>query len=1295
MGTIYIGRYKVIEELGRGGMGVVYRGEDPVLERQVAIKVLPPKKMTPKSIERFLREAKTAARLDSPYIVKIHDIGQVDDIHFIVMEYVEGSSLGDMIDYEEVPTAEQLRLRLKIFRQVMEAVRYAHENGVIHRDLKPDNIMVNKSGHVKVMDFGLAFFAGQHSLTEVGQVMGTAAYVSPEQAVGKLTDERTDIYSLGVILFELITGRWPFSAGNPLEMFRKVAEEPAPSPRIYNKSISPGLETLVLRSLRKKVDDRFSSVADMIESFDMCLRSESFASSAAAPAVSPSIGKLPGTKTHSRLPAPSSARFNASKAGVAPEVNHQAPPLSEGGSRRLPDPSSIRRLPIGQSHISETMQAAAPVNIPAPVSAPASPLQERRSSAPVSSSSRLVRSAHTRPAVVINSAAAYEADVARQQEQAAQANRRAGVVITIGGEEAFRTSVASYSSQDQQSSVSTEESVIKPDAFPQKVSLPTPGPPVRRVIQETSVAAPLNLPTPGSASPAASSGTVQIPIPKIEPAPRAPEPKTELPKPSAVPESSEESGGAAHRRFVGGSGSAVASNAWMAGVEEKSSAAPSEAAPIPNSMAAEAPSERDVETVIKSGLAALKDSRFQEAASEFNLVLARDPENVQGLIGLGRVRCELGEYGSSRSLIEESIRVAPDSHEPYVALADFFSRTDQPALVISALHKALDRCEYDNILRCRLAFLYFSQNRPDVAFEQYCVALEQAPDDFLVNYQFALFLSTQERYSEALNCLHRACSAQPSNGDIYTFLADVCLKLGDTAQAQSVLEGAIEAGVRIDAGVHTDWASLYMAQNNEKQAVSELSEALEAEPGHIEASIKLSALFCHHNQLSEAARTLEQALKFHPNSLSLHRRLGEVFILGGSLEKAMDHFEQIVKLEPACAENYNRLGRIYLKKHYDASSVEQYQKAVESHPVNPSYREDLAMVYYCMGKYQAAIAELVKACRLDYTNPDYPKALGIMLLELGAYEDAMRQLQSSLSLRPNDAQARGMLGRALAGQGLNNLAIIEFQKAIDADPDMYLFNLPLARAYAMQGRHDQAVLCFKRFLNVIPDSSGFSSVYNAYVGVGRSLIASGEFACALEVLSSILVRDPYNAGAHIGLAKVWLSKKNYTKASGCVEEGLKSAPRYAPLLLVKAEVLGAQDRWSSAVSVLLEAAQEAPHNHRIVEQLGRAYRKCGRLQDAVEVFSKAAEDFPELSSHFYWLKGRVLYRQGQYEASVWAYRQAIEVAPEDWRVYLDMGKAYSSLQQLDEAAGAYRSAERLAPAEEKKQIRSMLSRLRR
>lgn len=1352
MGTIYIGRYKVIEELGRGGMGVVYRGEDPVLERQVAIKVLPPKKMTPKSIERFLREAKTAARLDSPYIVKIHDIGQIDDIHFIVMEYVEGSSLSDMIEYEVVPGSEDLRKRLKIFRQVLEAVRYAHENGVVHRDLKPDNIMVNKSGHVKVMDFGLAFFAGQHSLTEVGQIMGTAAYVSPEQAAGKLTDPRTDIYSLGVILFELITGRWPFSASNPLEMFRKVAEEPAPSPRVYNKSISPALETIVLRCLRKRPDDRFLSIADLIDSFEICLKKEiSDSGTAIAGVPAPGLDKLAGQKTPSRLPAPSSARFGNAKAGGT-QGAPASQPSGVGGDKRLPSPH--RHLPIEHNSANEPQaptssgaeQASRPVaGEPAQQVGPGQGMVMPRSRAAMPSSrgrSPVSHRSSGRP-VIVNSAAAYNADVARQNEQRKASSRRGGVV-TIGGEAAFRTSVASYESQFNDyarqepsggESGYTEMSAPTPEPTTEPVqppSMPAPGPALRQALQETSVAAPDSVAVPAysgfqaeetepveaagatavSVPEKVKTGAVKIPVPDFG-IPSA-EPKADKGEKSdrasfgsgataAVPSGAASSNGGSEskdepsdgRRFVGGSGAGIASNAWMANVDDKPAPKPADGTSFPAGMMDMAGDERTTEVVIQSGWDAYDNYRLDEAASEFKLVLDRDPGNMQGLLGLGKVALENEEFEKSRSYLEQATQVAPDSSEPYVALADFFARTEQPASVISALHKALDRNEYDAVLRCRLAFLYFEQNRPEVAFEQYCVALEQAQQDLQVNYQLAIFLNSQNRLNEAVPCLERACAVQPQNADLHSYFADVYLRLGKPMLAQEVLESALNAGVAVNADVHADWAALYIALNNEKDAITELGAALEEEPGHCRASVELSSMFCKHNQLAEAVKILEQALNYHPNSLLLHRRLGEVYILGNVLDKAMDHFEQIVQLDPICAEVYNRLSRVYLKKHYDITALDRYQKAVEEHPVTPSYREDLAMAYYCSGQYQAAIAELVKACRLDYTNPDYPKSLGLILLDLGAYEDAMRQFQSSLSLRPEDTQTRGMLGKALAGQGFNNLAIVEFQKAIDNDPDMYLFNLPLARAYLMQGRKDQAVLCFKRFLNTIPDTTGLVPLHNAYLGVGRCLIRQNQLAFAVDVFECILQRNPYNEDAYLGLVKVCMEQKNYSRANRYVDEGLKAAPHYAPLLLAKADVYAAQERWSAAVPILLEATQAAPRNYHIIEQLGRAYRKCGRFQDAIDVFTKSAEEFPDQAAHFTWLRGRVLYRQGQYEASAWAYKQAMELDPTDWHICLDLGKAYTSLQQLDEAAQVYRTAEQLAPAEEKNQIRSLLNRLRR
>jgi serine/threonine protein kinase len=268
MSGIKIGRYEVTSELGRGGMGIVYKAVDPMLERELAIKILPPKKLSKDLIERFLREARAVAKLDSPYIVKIFDIGEQPDgdnrIYYIVMEFVRGKTLGEHFSEGPPGNFDELWDRLEIFDQVLEAIDYAHEQGVIHRDLKPDNLMVTPNERVKIMDFGLAFFAGSHSLTRADQIMGTVAYFSPEQAkAAKDIDHRADIYSLGVILFELLTGELPFQAEHPLDMMQKLLTEPPRRPRSLNPIVTAELEEICLKCLEKQPAVRYHKVADL------------------------------------------------------------------------------------------------------------------------------------------------------------------------------------------------------------------------------------------------------------------------------------------------------------------------------------------------------------------------------------------------------------------------------------------------------------------------------------------------------------------------------------------------------------------------------------------------------------------------------------------------------------------------------------------------------------------------------------------------------------------------------------------------------------------------------------------------------------------------------------------------------------------------------------------------------------------------------------------------------------------------------------------------------------------------
>jgi serine/threonine protein kinase len=319
--TLFDGRYRIVRKLGSGGMADVYLAEDEELGRRVAIKILNERHANDESfVERFRREAKNAAGLSHPNIVSIYDRGEAEGTYYIAMEYLDGRSLKELVVARgPLPIGDAIEFT----RQVLGALRFAHRKGVVHRDIKPHNVMADADGRLKVTDFGIAR-AGVSQMTEAGSIIGTAQYLSPEQARGAAVDQRSDLYSIGIVLYEMLTGTVPFTGDSPVEIAMKHLSDTPRPPSLERPEIPPDLDMVVLRALAKSPDDRFQTAEEMDAELDRVAQGAGVTAQTADAATA----VLSGT-----------ALSNAPTAIVPP----RRPPAGAPPSYRYADPPARRR----------------------------------------------------------------------------------------------------------------------------------------------------------------------------------------------------------------------------------------------------------------------------------------------------------------------------------------------------------------------------------------------------------------------------------------------------------------------------------------------------------------------------------------------------------------------------------------------------------------------------------------------------------------------------------------------------------------------------------------------------------------------------------------------------------------------------------------------------------------------------------------------------------------------------------------------------------------------------------------
>ena len=269
VGMILAGRYEIIKEIGSGGMANVYLARCRVLNRLVAIKVLKAEFANDSEfLSRFNKEAQAAAAINSPNIVNVYDVGHDGDIHYIVMEYVEGKTLKEYIDEHGMLSWQQT---VEYAIQICSALDKAHKHGVIHRDIKPQNIILTNDGVLKVTDFGIARATSAETVNMGESTMGSVHYFSPEQARGGFTDEKSDIYSLGVVMYELVTGRLPFNGDTPIAIAIKHIQQPPVSPKEYNVSIPLAVEAIILKAMSKEQSKRYQTAEEMLADLYACV----------------------------------------------------------------------------------------------------------------------------------------------------------------------------------------------------------------------------------------------------------------------------------------------------------------------------------------------------------------------------------------------------------------------------------------------------------------------------------------------------------------------------------------------------------------------------------------------------------------------------------------------------------------------------------------------------------------------------------------------------------------------------------------------------------------------------------------------------------------------------------------------------------------------------------------------------------------------------------------------------------------------------------------------------------------
>jgi eukaryotic-like serine/threonine-protein kinase len=1304
------GRYQILGEIDHGGMGAVFKGRDRDLGRDLAIKVLLDEHHDdPVMTRRFVEEAQIGGQLQHPGIVPIYELGSFDDLRpYFTMKLVKGRTMAALLK-ERAGPAHDLPRFLSIFEQVCQTMAYAHARGVIHRDLKPLNIMVGAFGEVQVMDWGLAkvlpkggtndetrpqtdepaasviWTVRAESDDESRRVSvrgGTPAYMAPEQANDDVEamDERADVFGLGSILCEILTGRPAYTGQSSDAILRKAKRgDTGDALRRLNGSGADGELIAVARDclgadpaerpreageVARRITAYFAGVQDRLRAAELARAAEEARAEEAQATAVAAEGRARAERRARRM-----------TVGMAASILIAAA-LGAAGWRWM-ERNRMVRLAAITGRVNTAVQEATGLWGQAQVAAVGDLIAWTKALAAAQKARELLE-----PGLDLSLRRQVEGLLARiaSEKEGAEAAARAAETDRLLLDKLVE--IRSGKADDPDGSISDHDySAAFREAGIDVTALPASDAGAKIRARPPMVAAALV----AALDDWAAVRRLRPNDPLLTIFSRGPEWLANAADPDVWRVSL--------RNALDLVDSALRTKALRdLAASTKRETAPAIDLDLLGKALSEVGEREAAEEVLRAGLLRFADdvwlnydlagllksqSRREEAVRYYSVARALRPDTAHEL---AHVFEEKGELVEAIAVFRDLVRLRPDDGRHWVCYGGLLRKTrglqgSSEALqtAVGIFRRKIQLKPDDSFIHGLLAGALKNQGKLDEAIAANREAIRISPDKAGSHCNLGVVLMGQGKLDEAVAEFRGAIRFQPDLAVAHSNLGAALNLLGKPAEAIAASREAIRINPKY-ALAHTILGNALLAQDKLDEAIAEHREAIRLNPNFTEAHNNLGGALRDQGKLEEAVAECREAIRIDPENSAAHDNLGNVLTDQGKLDEAIVEYKAAIRISPDEANPRNGFGNALRDQRKLAEAIAAYREAIRLKPEFAEAHTNLGNALHDQGKLVEGIAEHREAIRL---KPEFAEAhsnLGDSLRAQGKLDEAIAECREAIRIEPENWQAHSNLGNALRDQRKLEEAIAEFREAIRIQPDDATVLCNFGVALAAQGKLAEAIAAYREAIRLNPN---FTEAHN---NLGGALQDQGKLEEAVAECREAIRINPENSAAHSNLGVALKDQGKLAEAIAAYREAIRINPDYAMGHSNLGDALLVEGKLDEAIAECREAIRINPEYAMGHSNLGSALRAQGKLDEAVAAHREAIRLEPDDAGAHTSL-GNALHDQAKLEKAIAAHREAIRINPEYAIAHSNLGIALQGQGKLEEAIAEYKEAIRLQPGE--------------